>query len=57
MFWVIPSVFRWGNLPIDEARTFGHMQVVEFLESVQTRIVQISSNSEEKSQDFFITEK
>ncbi|KAL0273652.1 UNVERIFIED_CONTAM: hypothetical protein PYX00_006278 [Menopon gallinae] len=26
---------RWGNLPIDEARTFGHSAVVEYLESAK----------------------
>jgi hypothetical protein len=25
-------VRRWGNLPITEARTFGHQKVVEYLE-------------------------
>lgn len=23
--------FRWGKRPVDEAETFGHMQVVEYL--------------------------
>ncbi|XP_043288779.1 glutaminase kidney isoform, mitochondrial isoform X3 [Venturia canescens] len=25
---------RWGNLPVDEARTFGHAQVVEYLNNL-----------------------
>lgn len=24
-------MFRWGKRPVDEAETFGHMQVVEYL--------------------------
>jgi len=25
------DAFRWGKRPVDEAETFGHMQVVEYL--------------------------
>ena len=27
--------FRWGNRPIDEAETFGHSQVVEYLKNYE----------------------
>lgn len=27
----IHHIFRWGKRPVDEAETFGHMQVVEYL--------------------------
>lgn len=28
---------RWGNMPIDEAETFGHEDVVEYLRNWQSR--------------------
>lgn len=29
---------RWGNMPIDEAETFGHERIVEYLQAWQERI-------------------
>lgn len=29
---------RWGNMPIDEAETFGHQTVVDFLQNWESRV-------------------
>lgn len=29
---------RWGNMPIDEAETFGHTAVVDFLQNWESRV-------------------
>lgn len=29
---------RWGNLPVDEAETFGHHKVVEYLQNYENKI-------------------
>lgn len=33
VYTVIISFFRWGKRPVDEAETFGHTQVVEYLKN------------------------
>lgn len=37
---------RWGNMPIDEAETFGHQSVVDFLQNWESRV---KANDEQNS--------
>ena len=32
------SSFRWGHYPIDEAQTFGHTQVVEYMKKYEEEL-------------------
>lgn len=42
-------VLRWGKRPIDEAETFGHMQVVEYLNNYAMALKTEQENEEKEN--------
>jgi len=40
---------RWGHIPIDEAQTFGHTQVVEYMKKYEDELERAKTDGEEGS--------
>lgn len=44
------NYYRWGNRPVDEAETFGHTQVVEYLKNYAVAIKDEELSKEENNE-------
>lgn len=45
---------RWGNMPVDEAETFGHQAVVDYLQNWENRVSKSPEDLKSSSEDISV---